>query len=49
MTTGNAPAQGMPRSLADTVSDPCGWLVIGGQAVRCFTPYRPSRVVDVPP
>lgn len=36
----------MPRTLAAAIADlPC-WFVIGGQAVRCFAPYRPSRDVD---
>jgi hypothetical protein len=36
----------MPRELAASIGDlPC-WFVIGGQAVRCFAPYRPSRDVD---
>jgi hypothetical protein len=28
------------------VADLPYWFVIGGQAVRCFCPYRPSRDVD---
>ena len=40
------PAQVMPRGLADAVHDLPYWFVIGGQAVRCFAPYRPSRDVD---
>jgi hypothetical protein len=40
------PAQVMPRALAAAVDDLPYWFVIGGQAVRCFAPYRPSRDVD---
>jgi len=40
------PVQVMPRGLADAVHDLPYWFVIGGQAVRCFAPYRPSRDVD---
>jgi hypothetical protein len=40
------PARIMPPSLAAAVDDLPYWFVIGGQAVRCFAPYRPSRDVD---
>lgn len=46
MTASYTPAQVMPRELADAVHDLPFWFVIGGQAVRCFAPYRPSRDVD---
>jgi Nucleotidyl transferase AbiEii toxin, Type IV TA system len=36
----------MPRELARAVDDVRYWFVIGGQAVRCFAPFRPSRDVD---
>lgn len=36
----------MPRVLASAVEPLPYWFVIGGQAVRCFAPYRPSRDVD---
>jgi hypothetical protein len=36
----------MPSELARVVSDLRYWFVIGGQAVRCFAPFRPSRDVD---
>ncbi len=36
----------MPRGLADAVRALPIWFVIGGQAVRCFCPYRPSHDVD---
>jgi hypothetical protein len=29
------------------VGDVPYWFVIGGHAVRCLKPYRPSRDVDV--
>ncbi|MBN2358229.1 MAG: hypothetical protein JXR83_02170, partial [Deltaproteobacteria bacterium] len=41
-----APAQVMPRDLATVVEPLSTWFVIGGQAMRCFCPYRPSRDVD---
>lgn len=40
------PTRVMPQPLASAVSDLQYWFVIGGQAVRCFCPYRPSRDVD---
>jgi hypothetical protein len=40
------PEQVIPSGLADAVRDLPIWFVIGGQAVRCFCPYRPSRDVD---
>ena len=46
MTAPYTPAQIMPRALAAAVEDLPYWFVIGGQAVRCFAPYRPSRDVD---
>jgi hypothetical protein len=36
----------IPRELARAVDDLRYWFVIGGQAVRCFAPFRPSRDVD---
>jgi hypothetical protein len=46
MTSPYSPAQIIPRALADAVDPLPYWFVIGGQAVRCFAPYRPSRDVD---
>ena len=40
------PQQVMPRELAYAVDEIQYWFVIGGQAVRCFAPFRPSRDVD---
>ncbi len=40
------PQQVMPQNLASAVEPIPYWFVIGGQAVRCFAPYRPSRDVD---
>lgn len=40
------PSQVMPEQLAEVVDSLPNWFVIGGQAVRCFCPYRPSRDVD---
>lgn len=36
----------IPAPLGEAVKDIPYWFVIGGQAVRCFCPYRPSRDVD---
>ncbi len=41
-----SPVQVMPETLAAAVGELPYWFVIGGQAVRCFCPYRPSRDVD---
>lgn len=46
MTAPYSPSQIMPRELARAVDPLPYWFVIGGQAVRCFAPYRPSRDVD---
>lgn len=40
------PVQVIPETLARAVDPIPYWFVIGGQAVRCFAPYRPSRHVD---
>lgn len=36
----------MPQALRPVVEPLSYWFVIGGQAVRCLCPYRPSRDVD---
>ncbi len=36
----------IPQEVAAAVPAERYWFVIGGQAVRCFCPYRPSRDVD---
>lgn len=36
----------LPRELVPAVGEIQYWFVIGGQAVRCFAPFRPSRDVD---
>jgi hypothetical protein len=46
VTAPYTPSQVIPRDLADAVDALPYWFVIGGQAVRCFAPYRPSRDVD---
>jgi hypothetical protein len=46
MTARYSASQIMPRDLALAVDALPYWFVIGGQAVRCFAPYRPSRDVD---
>jgi len=40
------PTRVIPEPLARVVQDLPYWFVIGGHAVRCFCPYRPSRDVD---
>ena len=40
------PTRVIPEQLAAAVDALPTWFVIGGQAVRCFAPYRPSRDVD---
>jgi predicted nucleotidyltransferase component of viral defense system len=40
------PTEVMPQAVARAVADMPYWFVIGGHAVRCFFPYRPSRDVD---
>ena len=42
MSSRYLPQAVMPAPLGDIVSDIPHWFVIGGQAVRCFCPYRPS-------
>jgi hypothetical protein len=41
-----SPVDVMPRPLSRAVADLPYWFVIGGNAVRCFCPYRPTRDVD---
>lgn len=41
-----APEQVIPEELSAVVAKLPNWFVIGGHAVRCFCPYRPSRDVD---
>ncbi len=41
-----SPLEVLPAAVADVVAHESYWFVIGGQAVRCFCPYRPSRDVD---
>lgn len=40
------PLRVIPPALGDAVDPVPYWFVIGGQAVRCFAPYRPSHDVD---
>ena len=37
----------MPKPLGLALADLPGWFVIGGQAMPCLCPYRPSRDVDL--
>ncbi|MEM9693761.1 MAG: nucleotidyl transferase AbiEii/AbiGii toxin family protein [Myxococcota bacterium] len=41
-----SPLDVLPPRVTAAVKDQTYWFVIGGQAVRCFAPYRPSRDVD---
>ncbi len=40
------PERVIPEALATAVAPLPYWFVIGGHAVRCFCPYRPTRDVD---
>lgn len=40
------PLEVMPASVARALGRDPFWFVIGGHAVRCFCPYRPSNDVD---
>ena len=40
------PEQVIPQRLRPVVEDLPYWFVIGGHAVRCLCPYRPTRAVD---
>lgn len=40
------PERVLPPALARAVQDLPVWFVVGGHAVRCLCPYRPSRDVD---
>jgi predicted nucleotidyltransferase component of viral defense system len=40
------PIDVIPPQVSRAVSGIPYWFVIGGQAMRCFCPYRPSRDVD---
>ena len=46
MTPPRHPVDVMPAAVARAVAGLGTWFVIGGQAMRCFLPYRPSRDVD---
>lgn len=47
MTRRHPPREVVPAPIARALIDaPPIWFVIGGQAVRCFSPYRPSEDVD---
>ena len=37
----------IPEALARVLPESPAWFVIGGQAVRCFCPYRPTTDVDL--
>lgn len=43
---GYRPIHVIPEPLREAVADLPYWFVIGGHAVRCFCPYRPTRDVD---
>jgi hypothetical protein len=41
------PTEVIPEALAKALDRQPYWFLIGGHAVRCFCPYRPSRDVDL--
>ncbi len=41
-----SPLDVLPGAIGEAVDHLPYWFVIGGQAVRCLCPYRPSRDVD---
>lgn len=46
MTAAHPTLDVLPSAVAKAMAGQTYWFVIGGQAVRCFVPYRPSRDVD---
>lgn len=46
MSASEHPLSVLPEAVALAVQGDEYWFVIGGQAVRCISPYRPSRDVD---
>lgn len=40
------PGQVLPSILSEALAGLPDWFLIGGHAVRCFCPYRPTRDVD---
>lgn len=46
MTKRRSPLEVLPRAIGKALANERYWFVIGGQAVRCIAPYRPSRDVD---
>ncbi len=43
---GFEPAEILPLGITNGLSKATVWFVIGGNAVRCISPYRPTRDVD---
>ncbi len=41
------PHEVIPQDVAKVMAASANWFVIGGQAIRCIAPYRPSRDVDL--
>jgi hypothetical protein len=41
-----SPLEVIPQVVAEALKHESYWFVIGGQAVRCFVPYRPTHDVD---
>lgn len=44
--SGYLPEQVIPQELRPVVSPLPNWFIIGGNAVRCLCPYRPTRDID---
>lgn len=42
-----SPLEVIPPVVAEALRTESYWFVIGGQAVRCYAPYRPSHDVDL--
>jgi hypothetical protein len=42
-----SPTEVIPEALSEVLAKERYWFLIGGHAVRCFCPYRPSRDVDL--
>lgn len=46
MARRRSPLEVLPKEISAALGNERYWFVIGGQAVRCIAPYRPSRDVD---
>lgn len=46
MVVPRSPLEVLPSEVAAAIAGHRRWFLIGGQAVRCYVPYRPSHDVD---